>query len=55
MFGNANVGNRALTNLQVARADVKEIHIEGEFGLQIESKTEAAPGDVLTAFRVIEA
>lgn len=51
----AHIGSGKLTNLQVARADVKEIHIEGEFGLQIEAKAEALPGDRLIAFRVIEA
>jgi translation initiation factor IF-2 len=43
-----------ITNLQVARADVKEIHTEGEFGLQVESRTEAAPGDSLITFRITE-
>lgn len=48
------LGRGKLTNLQVARADVKEIHIEGEFGLQIEAKAEALPGDILAAFHVVE-
>lgn len=48
-----HVGNAKLTNLQVARADVKEIKDEGEFGLQIEGKYEAAAGDLLIAFRMI--
>ncbi|HYD93382.1 MAG TPA: translation initiation factor IF-2 [Candidatus Paceibacterota bacterium] len=43
-----------ILNLQVARADVQEIHVEGEFGLQVETKTEIAPGDELHAFRVVE-
>ncbi len=41
-------------NLQQARADVKEIRTEGEFGAQIECKTDVAPGDTLIAFRVVE-
>jgi len=49
-----HIGNAKLTNLQVARADVKEIKTEGEFGLQIEGKYEAAAGDLLIAFRMIE-
>lgn len=49
-----HIGNAKLTNLQVARADVKEIKMEGEFGLQIEGKYEAAPGDTLIAFRMVE-
>lgn len=48
------IGTAKLTNLQVARADVKEIHIEGEFGLQIDGKAEAAAGDTLFAFRMVE-
>lgn len=43
-----------ILNLQVARSNVDEIHVEGEFGLQVESKTEIAAGDVLVAFRVVE-
>lgn len=49
-----HIGNAKLTNLQVARADVKDIRVEGEFGLQIESKYEAAPGDTLIAFRMTD-
>lgn len=49
-----HIGNAKLTNLQVARADVKEIKMEGEFGLQIEGKYEAAAGDTLIAFRMTE-
>lgn len=43
-----------ILNLQQARTDVEEIHTEGEFGLQVESKTEIAAGDTLTTFRVVE-
>ncbi len=49
-----DLGFGKLTNLQQARADVQEIHVEGEFGLQVESKTEIAAGDVLICFRVVE-
>lgn len=48
------LGRGKLTNLQQARSDVKEIHVEGEFGLQIEAKAEAAPGDILATFHVVE-
>lgn len=48
------VGTAKLTNLQQARADVSQIKVEGEFGLQIEGKYEAAPGDMLIAFRMKE-
>jgi translation initiation factor IF-2 len=48
------LGRGKLTNLQQARADVKEIHVEGEFGLQIEARAEALPGDVISTFHVVE-
>jgi translation initiation factor IF-2 len=43
-----------LTNLQVARADVPEIKVEGEFGLQVECKGDIAPGDTLFTYRIVE-
>ena len=43
-----------LTNLQVARVDTGSIKMEGEFGLQVETKGEIAAGDTLYAFRIIE-
>ncbi len=49
-----DLGYGKILNLQVARADVKEIHVEGEFGLQVEAKSEIAAGDTLIAFRVVE-
>ncbi len=48
------LGNGKITNLQQARADVKEIRTEGEFGAQIETKVDIAGGDTLTLFRVVE-
>ncbi|KND47238.1 MAG: translation initiation factor IF-2 [Parcubacteria bacterium C7867-004] len=48
------IGTSKLTNLQVARADVSEIKMEGEFGLQLEGRYEAAAGDTLIAFRMTE-
>ena len=47
------LGTGKLTNLQVARADVKEIHTEGEFGLQVEAKADIAGGDTLIAYRTV--
>ena len=47
-----DLGKGKIVNLQIMRSDVKEIHIEGEFGLQVETKSEIAGGDTLTAFRV---
>ncbi len=48
------LGRGKLLNLQVAKADVKELHVEGEFGLQLEAKAEVAGGDMLVAFKVVE-
>lgn len=48
------LGRGRIMNIQVARVDVKEIHVEGEFGMQIETKVELAGGDTVTAFRIVE-
>jgi translation initiation factor IF-2 len=48
------LGQGRLTNLQVARFDVEEIKVEGEFGLQMESKVDIAGGDTLVAYRIVE-
>lgn len=40
----------SIANLQQARADVKEIKTEGEFGIEIEARENAAPADELIAF-----
>ncbi len=48
------LGQGRITNLQVARVDTSEIKIEGEFGLQVETKVEVAGGDTLIAYRVVE-
>lgn len=47
------LGQGKLTNLQVARMDVKEIKMEGEFGLQLETKVDVAQGDTLTAYKSV--
>jgi translation initiation factor IF-2 len=48
------LGRGKISNLQQARADVKEIKTEGDFGIEVDSKTEAAPGDTLVTFGFIE-
>ena len=40
----------SILNLQQARADVKEIKIEGDFGIEIEARAQASYGDQLVAF-----
>lgn len=48
------MGRGKILNLQQARVDVQELRVEGEFGMQIETKAEVAGGDVVIAFRVVE-
>lgn len=47
------LGQGRLTNLQVARSNVNEIKMEGEFGLQLETKVDVAAGDTLTAYKMV--
>ncbi len=49
-----DLGRGKITNMQQARSDVKEIHVEGEFGMQIETKANLTGGDTVVAFRVTE-
>ncbi len=46
------IGKGVLKNLQQHKSDVQRID-EGEFGMQLDTKTEIAPGDVLEAFETI--
>lgn len=48
------IGRGNIRNLQQARADVKEIKVEGDFGTEIECKAEAAYGDEIVAFEISE-
>ena len=48
------VARGSIANLQQARADVKEIKTEGDFGTEIEARENAAYGDELVAFVVTE-
>ena len=49
-----DLGRGKITNMQQARSDIKEIHTEGEFGMQIETKADVAGGDTIVTFRVVE-
>jgi len=51
---NTQIARGSITNLQQARADVKEIKIEGEFGAEVEAKENAAYGDEIVAFNITE-
>ncbi|MFA6503062.1 MAG: translation initiation factor IF-2 [Candidatus Paceibacterota bacterium] len=46
------IARGSITNLQQARADVKEIKVEGDFGIEVESREGATYGDEIVAFAV---
>jgi translation initiation factor IF-2 len=46
------IGKGVITNLQQAKSDVKEVS-EGEFGMQLETKTEITAGDYLKPFDLV--
>ena len=48
------IARGSIVNLQQARADVKEIKVEGDFGIEIEAREQAAYGDDLVVFVVAE-
>ncbi len=41
-----------ILNLQQARADVKEVKVEGDFGIEVEARENASYGDEIIAFSV---
>jgi len=47
-----DVGRGVVKNLQQQKSDVKQVN-EAEFGMQIDSKTEIAPGDVIEGFEIV--
>jgi translation initiation factor IF-2 len=50
VHGNGEISRGRITNLQQARADIKEIKTDGDFGVEIESRQNAVFGDKLIAF-----
>ncbi len=46
------VGRGVIKNLQQQKSDVKQVD-ESEFGMQVDSRTEIAPGDVIEGFEII--
>ncbi len=46
------IGKGTIKNLQKIKSDVEKIE-DGEFGLQLESKTEVVPGDHIEAFELV--
>ena len=55
MRAGEEVGRGKIVNLQQARADVKEIRVEGDFGTEIEMRADATYGDELVAFITTDA
>jgi translation initiation factor IF-2 len=47
-----DMGRGVVKNLQQQKSDVKQVD-EGEFGMQIDSRIEIAPGDVIEGFEMI--
>lgn len=46
------IGRGVVKNLQQQKSDVKQVN-EGEFGMQVDSKTEIAPGDIIEGFEMV--
>lgn len=46
------IGHGTITSLQSMKNNVEEIK-DGEFGIQIDSKTDLAPGDIIEAFHIV--
>ncbi len=46
------IGKGTIKNLQQYKSDVEQV-IEGEFGLQLETKYEVAPGDYLEPYDIV--
>ena len=47
-----DLGKGTVKNLQQQKSDVKQVD-EGEFGMQIDSRIEIAPGDILEAYELV--
>ncbi len=47
-----DLGKGVVKNLQQQKSDVKQVD-EGEFGMQIDSRIEIAPGDILEAYELV--
>jgi translation initiation factor IF-2 len=52
MRGDTELARGSILNLQQARADIKEIHTEGDFGIEIEARESATFGDEIIAFEI---
>lgn len=52
--GGEELARGSISNLQQARADVKEVKTEGTFGTEIAARVDAAPNDELVTFEATE-
>ena len=52
--GGEEVARGSIGNIQQARADVKEVKVEGDFGIEIEVRETPVYGDEIVAFVVTE-
>ena len=48
------IGRGIITNIQSQKIQTKEVNEEDEFGMDIKSKVDIAPGDILEAFIIVE-
>lgn len=54
MRGDTELAQGSILNLQQARVDIKEIHTEGDFGIEIEAREDATYGDEIVAFAITQ-
>jgi translation initiation factor IF-2 len=54
MRGEEELARGSILNLQQARSDISQVHTEGDFGMEIECREDAAYGDEIVAFSVGE-
>ncbi|HUX81065.1 MAG TPA: translation initiation factor IF-2 [Candidatus Paceibacterota bacterium] len=52
MRGDAEIARGSITNLQQSRIDAKDIRVEGDFGIEIETREPALYGDEIIAFSI---
>ena len=48
------LGEGKLINLQIGRVDTEKVAADAEFGAQLDSKVEPAPGDILEAYHIVQ-
>lgn len=51
---NTEIGHGKITTLQIQKIDTKKVEGDNEFGSQVQSKIEIAPGDIIESFKLVE-